>query len=108
MTYRVSVSITDGNNAMTSSYNPIVSDNDKLKDVITNILLNEEVLILDKFPTNQWRYQWIISSEIDHNLESFFTAFNVVGDQRFMNALLNDSPMSGFVVGEYVLSFEGY
>ena len=108
MRYRVTVSITDGNNAMTGPYNPIVSDNDKLKDVITRILLEEKVLILDNFPTNQWIYQWIISSEIDGSLESFFTAFNVVGDQNFKNALLSDRPMSYLVPREYLLVFEGY
>ena len=108
MTYRVSVSITDGNNTMTCPYNHTASENDKLKDVITNILLNQKDLILDKFPTNQWIYQWIISSNIDGSLESFFSAFNVTGDRRLMDALLHDAPFSSLTGGEYVLSFEGY
>ena len=108
MEYRVSVSITDGNNAMTSPYNPIVSENDKLKDVITGILTNQKDLILDNFPTNQWIYQWIISSNIDGSLESFFTDFNVTGHRNLIDALLQDSPMSGLVPGDYVIAFEGY
>ena len=108
MTYLVSVSITDGNNTMTCPFNPTANETDKLKDVITAILVETENLILDKFPTNQWIYQWIISSNIDGSLESFFTAFNVTGDRNLMNALLQDSPMSGLVPGDYVIVFEGY
>ena len=108
MEYRVSVSITDGNNAMTCPYKPTVIENDKLKDVITNILMVQQQVILDNFPTNQWIYQWIISSNIDGSLESFFTDFNVTGHRNLIDALLQDSPMSGLVPGDYVIALEGY
>ena len=108
MTYRVSVSITDGNNAMTCPYNPTVSDNDKLKDVITHILMEQKPLILNNFPTNQWIYQWIISSNIDGSLRRCFDAFGVTGNENLMNALLNNSSIVSLGVGNYVLSFEGY
>ena len=108
MTYDVSVSITDGNNTMTCPFNHTVSENDKIKEIITGILMNQENLILEKFPTNQWIYKWIISSNIDGSLESFFADFNVTGDRRLMDALLHDAPMSSLTGGEYVLAFEGY
>ena len=107
-TYQVNVSITDGDNTMTVANSSILIGRENLKDTITNILTNNKDGILDKFPANQWIYQWIISSELDHNLQSFFTAFGVTGNENLMNALLNDSWISDLGVGNYVLSFEGY
>ena len=107
-TYQVNVSITDGDNTMTVYNSSILTGHEYLKDTITNILTNEKDGILDKFPANQWIYQWIISSELDHNLQSFFTAFGVTGNENLMNALLNDSWITELGVGNYVLSFEGY
>ena len=108
MSYRVYVSINGGNNAMTISDNPSVTENDKLKDIITYILMTRKNIILDKFPTNQWIYQWIISSNIDGSLESFFNAFNVAGSRTLKDALLQDRPISDLLPGDYVLAFEGY
>lgn len=107
-TYQVNVSITDGDNTMTVANSSILIGRENLKDTITNILTNNKDGILDKFPANQWIYQWIISSELDHNLQSFFTAFGVTGNENLMNALLNDSLISELGAGTYVLSFEGY
>ena len=107
-TYYVEVSISDGGNTMTVSNSSILTGRERLKDTITNILTNNKDGILEKFPTNQWIYQWIISSELDHNLQSFFTAFGVTGNENLMNALLNDSSIFSLGVGNYVLSFEGY
>ena len=107
-TYRVSVSISDGGNTMTVSNSSILSGNEPLKDTITNTLTNNKDGILEKFPTNQWIYQWIISSELDQNLQSFFDAFGVTGNENLMNALLNGNSIDSLGVGNYVLSFEGY
>ena len=107
-TYIVSVSISDGDNAMSVSNSYRLTGGERLKDTITNILTNNKDGILEKFPTNQWIYQWIISSELDHNLQSFFDAFGVTGNENLMNALLNDSSIVSLGVGNYVLSFEGY
>ena len=107
-TYQVNVSITDGDNTMTVSNGSILNGSENLKNTITNILENEKDGILNKFPTNQWIYQWIISSNIDGSLESFFTDFNVTGHRNLIDALLQDSPMSGLVPGDYVIAFEGY
>lgn len=108
MSYKVAVRITDGDNTMISSYDPILADADKLKDAINNLLRNQKDVILEKFPTNQWIYQWIISEYIDGSLESFMTAFGVTGDRKLINALIGGSTISYFEPGEYVLSFEGY
>ena len=107
-TYYVNVSISDGDNTMVVSSSRFLSGNECLKDTITNALTNEKDGILNKFPTNQWIYQWIISSELDHNLQSFFTAFGVTGNENLMNALLNRGSIVSLGVGNYVLSFEGY
>ena len=107
-TYDVNVSISDGDNTMAVSSSRFLSGNERLKDTITNILTNNKDGILETFPTNQWIYQWIISSELDHNLQSFFTAFGVTGNENLMNALLNNSSIVSLGVGNYVLSFEGY
>lgn len=106
--YIVDVGITDGDNTMTVSSGPILSGSDSLKNTITNILENHEDGILAKFPANQWIYQWIISSELDGTLQSFFDAFGVTGNENLMNALLNGSSILGLGLGNYVLSFEGY
>lgn len=106
--YYVNVSISDGNNTMTVSNSSILSGNEPLKNTITNILTNNKDGILNKFPANQWIYQWIISSELDNNLQSFFDAFGVTGNENLMNALLNGSSIVSLGVGNYVLSFEGY
>ena len=109
MTYYVNVSISDGDNTMAVSSSRFLSGSERLKDTITNTLTNEKDGILNKFPTNQWIYQWIISSELDGTLQSFFTAFGVTGNENLMNALLNDSSINSLEVGKnYVLSFEGY
>ena len=109
MVYSVAVSISDGGNTMTVSNSSFLNENEPLKDTITNILTNNKDGILETFPTNQWIYQWIISSELDHNLQSFFDAFGVTGNENLMNALLNGSPINSLEVGKnYVLSFEGY
>lgn len=108
-TYYVNVSISDGDITMAASSSRFLSGSERLKDTITNTLTNEKDGILNKFPTNQWIYQWIISSELDHNLQSFFDAFGVTGNENLMNALLNDSSINSLEVGKnYVLSFEGY
>ena len=107
-TYYVEVSISDGDNTMTVSSSRFLSGNEPLKDTITNTLTNNKDGILETFPTNQWIYQWIISSELDQNLQSFFTAFGVTGNENLMNALLNGSSIVSLGVGNYVLSFEGY
>lgn len=107
-TYYVNVSISDGDNTMTVSSSRFLSGNEPLKDTITNTLTNNKDGILETFPTNQWIYQWIISSELDQNLQSFFTAFGVTGNENLMNALLNGSSIVSLGVGNYVLSFEGY
>ena len=106
--YIVDVSISDGDNTMTVSSGPTLSGGDNLKNTINNILTNQKDGILGKFPTNQWIYQWIISSELDHTLQSFFDAFGVTGNENLKNALLNDSSIISLGVGNYVLSFEGY
>ena len=108
MTYNVNISISDGHNTMAITDNPTLSGDDNLKDVITFILKISKNQILDKFPTNQWIYQWIISSELDGSLESFFTAFNVKGDRNLMSALLNGGKVSDLPEREYVLAFDGY
>lgn len=107
-TYYVNVSISDGDNTMTVSSSSRLTGNEPLKDTITNTLTNNKDGILEKFPTNQWIYQWIISSELDQNLQSFFTAFGVTGNENLMNALLNGNSIVSLGVGNYVLSFEGY
>ena len=106
--YRVDVGITDGDNTMTVSSGPTLTGGDNLKNAITNILTNQKDGILNKFPANQWIYQWIISSELDHNLQSFFTAFGVTGNENLMNALLGGGSIDSLGAGNYVLSFEGY
>ena len=106
--YQVNVRITDGDKTMTVSNSSRLTGSENLKDTITNILTNNKDGILNKFPTNQWIYQWIISSELDHNLQSFFTAFGVTGNENLMNALLDGSSIVSLGVGNYVLSFEGY
>lgn len=108
MQYRVSVSISDGNNTMTVSNSSRLTGDENLNYTITNILTNQKDGILDKFPTNQWIYQWIISTNIDGSLESFFTAFGVTGNENLMNALLYGSSIVSLGAGNYVLSFEGY
>ena len=107
-TYHVNVSISDGDNTMTVYSSSRLTGNEPLKDTITNTLTNNKDGILEKFPTNQWIYQWIISSELDQNLQSFFTAFGVTGNENLMNALLNGNSIVSLGVGNYVLSFEGY
>lgn len=108
-TYYVNVSISDGDNTMTVSSSRFLSENDRLKETITNVLTNNKDGILNTFPANQWIYQWIISSELDNNLQSFFDAFGVTGNENLMNALLNGSSINSLKVGNpYVLSFEGY
>ena len=106
--YDVNVSISDGDNTMTVYNSSTLIGDDRLKNTITDILTNNKDGILNKFPANQWIYQWIISSELDHNLQSFFTAFGVTGNENLMNALLNNSWISELGAGTYVLSFEGY
>ena len=106
--YYVDVSISDGDNIMTVSSSRFLSGAEPLKDTITNVLKNNKDGILDKFPANQWIYQWIISSELDGTLQSFFDAFGVTGNENLMNALLNGSTIVSLGVGHYVLSFEGY
>lgn len=108
MRYYVSVSINDGDNTMKVYNSSILNGSEPLKNTITNILTNNKDGILNKFPTNQWIYQWIISSELDNNLQSFFDAFGVTGNENLMNALLNNSSIVSLGVGNYVLSFEGY
>ena len=107
-TYYVNVSISDGDNTMTVSNSSILTGDEPLKDTITNILTNQKDGILNKFPANQWIYQWIISSELDGTLQSFFDAFGVTGNENLMNALLNGGRISNLGQGNYVLSFEGY
>ena len=107
-TYYVDVSISDGDNTMAVSSSHFLSGTERLKDTITNVLENHEDGILEKFPTNQWIYQWIISSNLDGTLQSFFDAFGVTGNENLMNALLNNSSIVSLGVGNYVLSFEGY
>lgn len=108
-TYYVEVSISDGDKTMTVSSSRFLSGTERLKDTITNTLTNNKDSILNTFPTNQWIYQWIISSNIDGTLQSFFDAFGVTGNENLMNALLNGSPINSLEVGkEYDLSFEGY
>ena len=109
-TYQVHVSISDGDNAMTVSTSRILTRDDPLIYTITNVLTNNKDSILNKFPANQWIYQWIISSELDNNLQSFFDAFGVTGNENLMNALLdNNSKINSLEVNrDYVLSFEGY
>lgn len=106
--YSVSVSISDGVNTMTVSSGPKLIGIENLKDIITDILTNNKDGILNNFPANQWIYQWIISSNIDGTLESFFTAFGVTGNENLMNALLGGSSIVDLGAGDYVLSFEGY
>lgn len=107
--YRVSVSISDGDNTMTVANSSILNGSENLKNTINNILTNNKDSILNKFPTNQWIYQWIISSNLDGTLQSFFDAFGVTGNENLMNALLNGSVIYDLEVGNpYVLSFEGY
>lgn len=107
-TYYVEVSISDGDNTMTVSSSRFLSGNEPLKDTITNTLTNNKDGFLEKFPTNQWIYQWIISSNLDGTLQSFFDAFGVTGNENLMNALLNGSLILDIGLGNYVLSFEGY
>ena len=108
MRYYVSVSINDGDNTMTVYNSSILDGSEPLINTITNIVTNNKDGILERFPANQWIYQWIISSELDQNLQSFFTAFGVTGNENLMNALLNGSSIVSLGVGNYVLSFEGY
>ena len=106
--YEVNVSISDGGHTMTVSNSSTLKGGEDLKKTITNILTNNKDRILNKFPTNQWIYQWIISSELEGTLQSFFTAFGVTGNEDLMNALLDGSSIVSLGVGNYVLSFEGY
>ena len=106
--YSVDVKITDGDKTMTVSSGPTLTGGERIKDTITNILTNQKDGILDKFPTNQWIYQWIISTALDGTLQSFFDAFGVTGNENLMNALLNGGSIVSLGVGNYVLSFEGY
>ena len=108
MTYHVNVSISDGDNTMAITDNPTLSGDEILEDVITFILKNSKNIILDMFPTNQWIYQWIISSELDGSLESFFIDFNVEGDRTLKDALLSGSSVSNFGPMDRVLAFKGY
>lgn len=107
-TYYVNVSISDGDNTMMVSSSRFLTGDDRLKDTITNTLTNNKDSILNTFPANQWIYQWIISSNLDGTLQSFFDAFGVTGNENLMNALLNGSSIVSLGVGSYVLSFEGY
>ena len=106
--YGVNVRITDGDNTMMVSSGPTLTGGDNLKNTINNILANNKDSILNKFPTNQWIYQWIISSNLDGTLQSFFDAFGVTGNENLMNALLHGSSIVSLGPGNYVLSFEGY
>ena len=106
--YMVNVTINEGDNTMTVSSGPTLTGGDNLKNTINNILINNKDSILNKFPTNQWIYQWIISSNLDGTLQSFFDAFGVTGNENLMNALLSGSSIVSLGVGNYVLSFEGY
>lgn len=108
MLYRVSVSISDGNNTMTVSNSSRLTGDENLNYTITDILTNNKDGILGSFPTNQWIYQWIISSNLDGTLQSFFDAFGVTGNENLMNALLDGSAIVSLGAGNYVLSFEGY
>lgn len=108
MRYYVSVSINDGDNTMKVYNSSILNGSEPLKNTITDILTNNKDGILGSFPTNQWIYQWIISSNLDGTLQSFFDAFGVTGNENLMNALLNNSSIVSLGVGNYVLSFEGY
>lgn len=103
--YDININISDG--SMTASYTNEFKATRNLKDALTYILTNNKDSILNTFPTNQWIYQWIISSN-EPSFESFFTAFGVTGNENLMNALRNDSILSDLRPGEYVLSFEGY
>lgn len=107
-TYYVNVSISDGDKNMRVSSSRFLSGNESLKDTITNTLTNNKDSILNTFPANQWIYQWIISSNLDGTLQSFFTAFGVTGNENLMNALLDGGSIVSLGVGNYVLSFEGY
>ena len=104
--YDITIKISDG--SMTVQDTSTFSGSANLANKITTILTNKKDSILNTFPTNQWIYQWIISSNIDLSLESFFTAFGVTGSESLMNALLDGSTISELGPGEYVLSFEGY
>ena len=104
--YDISISISDG--SMTASNTAEFKASRGLKYALTDILTNNKDSILNTFPTNQWIYQWIISSNIDQSFESFFTAFGVTGNQNLMNALLDDSLIQELGPGTYDLSFEGY
>ena len=106
--YSVNVEITDGDKTMTVSSGRFLSGTERLKDTITNILENHEDGILETFPTNQWIYQWIISSEIYGSLEGFFTDFNVNGDRQLMDALLHGLSVSDSAPKNGVLVFNGY
>lgn len=106
--YIVDVRITNGDNTMTVYSGHALTGGDNLKTTINNILTNNKDSILNTFPTNQWIYQWIISSELDGTLQSFFTAFGVTGNENLMNALLNGGSIVSLGPGNYVLSFEGY
>lgn len=106
--YIVDVRITNGDNTMAVSSGHTLTGADNLKITINNILTNNKDSILNTFPTNQWIYQWIISSELDGTLQSFFDAFGVTGNENLMNALLDGSSIVSLGPGNYVLSFEGY
>ena len=108
MTYHVNVSISDGDNTMAITDTPTLSGDEILEDTITFILKTRKNIILEQFPTNQWIYQWIISSEIDGSLEGFFTDFNVNGNRQLMDALLHGLSVSDSAPKNGVLVFNGY
>ena len=107
-TYYVHVSITDGDNTMAITNTPTLNGDEILEDVITFILKTNENIILEKFPTNQWIYQWIISSELVNDIEVFFIEFNVEGDRNLMDALLHGRSVSNSAPKNGVLVFMGY
>ena len=107
-TYYVNVSISDGDNTMAITNTPTLNGDEILEDVITYILKINKNIILDKFPTNQWIYQWIISSELDGSLEGFFIEFNVDGDRNLRDALLSGRSVSDSAPKNGVLVFNGY
>lgn len=104
--YDVGLTISDGDQNI--FFTEEFKDSRGLNPALSTILKNNKDSILNTFPANQWIYQWIISSELDGTLQSFFTAFGVTGNENLMNALLNDYTISELGPGTYVLSFEGY
>ena len=102
--YDINIKISDG--SMTATNTAEFKATRNLKAALTDILTNNKDSILNTFPTNQWIYQWIISSK-ELSFESFFTAFGVTGNENLMNALRDDSTISELGPGTYDLSFEG-